>query len=431
MVALSIALLFALLILGVPIGLALIGASFVGMLTLEPGQLGEVVTVSINSVNNPTFVSIPLFVMAGAVIAKSGFMDSLLYALAIVLRPIRGGLTLACLGTAVFFAGATGSSAGESAALASSFYQPMRKRGYPPSLTAAIICSSAAAGVLVPPSVTLIIYGTIANYPVQKLWLAGIAPAVVSVILLGIVSILLGRKHEVRVTADDAERDLETGMAEVAAKGKARLATESVLSLGLPVFVLVGIYTGKLTITETAAVAIAYVLIFGAIFHHVRLKQAISSLNEGAERAAVVFLIFIGAHVFTYYLTLTGVATNLVTTVTNSGLPRDVLLILLLLSVLVLGSLMDGLSVLIIATPLLTPLLTTLDLSPVQLGVMLALAVEVGVVHPPVGMNLFTVSSVTDVPVGQISLRVLPFVAVLLTVLAVVTFAPLPFFSWR
>lgn len=426
MIGLVFILLFALLIIGVPIGLALIGSSFVGMLILEPSQLGEVVTVSINSVNDSTFVSIPLFVMAGAVIAKSGFMDSLLYALAAILRPLRGGLSLACLGTALFFAGATGSSAGESAALASSFYQPMRTRGYPPALTAAIICSSAAAGVLIPPSVTLIIYGTIANFPIEKLWLAGVAPAVVSAILLAIVAVLLSRRN----VTPAAERAIDAEMSATAPKGRIRIALESVLSLGLPVLVLAGIYSGKVTITETAAVAIAYVFVFGAIFHHVRLQQAISALNDGAERAAIVFLIFIGAHVFTYYLTLTGFATSLVTSVAGSSMPRDLLLLILIVVLLALGSLMDGLSVLIIATPLLTPLLPTLHLSPIQLGVMLALAVEVGVVHPPIGLNLFTVSSVTEVPVGKISLRVLPFLGVLLLVLFLVAYVPLPIFSW-
>jgi C4-dicarboxylate transporter, DctM subunit len=410
--------------LGVPVGLSLIGATLVGFSVSDPIQLQAVVTVSINSVNDSTLVAIPLFVMAGAVIAESGFMDSLLEILAWLLRPIRGGLVLACLGTALFFAGSTGSTAGEAASLSGSFFGPMKSRGYSPPLTAAIICASAAAGVLLPPSVTLIVYGTIASYPVTNLWLAGVVPALMSAVLLGLVGVLLARKSMTTLERPTVE-------AITSQHSLAFTLTRAFFALGLPVVVLGGIYSGILTVTETAAVSIVYVLVFGVIFNHLNIRRIYRAFNIGAERAALIFLVFIGAHVLNYYLSLAGVLTSMVNGITNSGLPRPVLLILLDLLILLMGSIMDGLSVLIVATPLLFPLLGILQLSPVQLGVMLCLAIEIGVVHPPIGLNLFAVSSVTKLPVGKIALSVIPFVAVLLTMLMVVTFAPLPIFAWH
>jgi C4-dicarboxylate transporter DctM subunit len=420
---LILALALGLIVIGVPVGLALLGASLVGFMVTAPIQLQAIANIAVNSVNDPTLVAIPLFVLAGAVIAESGFMDSLLEILAWALRPLRGGLVLAAVGTALFFAGATGSTAGESASLSSSFFKPMSRRGYSPPLTAATISASCAAGVLIPPSITLIIYGTVANYPVTQLWLAGVVPALLTGVLLGIVGVWLARRGLSKGAVPVAE-PLATN------QSLAKTVVKAIAAVGLPVFVMAGVYSGVFTITETAAIAIVYVLAFGVIFNRMGPRRIFHCFNVGAERAALIFLVFVSAHVFTYYLQLSGVITSVVNGVTNSGLPRPILLILLDVVILALGSIMDGLGVLLVATPLIFPLITVLQLNPVQLGVMLCLAIEIGVVHPPVGLNLFAVSSVTDIPVGKIAIAVLPYIAVLLTVLGLVTFAHLPIFQW-
>jgi C4-dicarboxylate transporter, DctM subunit len=412
-----------LIVIGVPVGLSLMGAAIVGFIFTAPIQLQAIANVAVNSVNDPTLVAIPLFVLAGAVIAESGFMDSLLEVLAWILRPLRGGLILSAVNTALFFAGATGSTAGESASLAGSFFKPMSRRGYSEPLTAATISAACAAGVLIPPSITLIIYGTVANYPVTSLWLAGVVPALMTGVLLGLVGVLRARRGLKRNPVA-AESPL--------IKSQKLLITviKSIAAIGLPIFVMAGVYSGVFTITETAAIAIVYVLAFGLIFNRMGFRRMYRCFNIGAERAALIFMVFISAHVFTYYLQLSGVITSTVTGVTNSGLPRPVLLILLDLVILALGSIMDGLGVLLVATPIIFPLLGVLGLNPVQLGVMLCLAIEIGVIHPPIGLNLFAVSSVTDVPVGRIAIAVLPYIAVLLFMLGLVTFAHLPIFQW-
>lgn len=412
-----------LIIIGVPVGLSLMGAALVGFMITAPVQLQAIANVAVNSVNDPTLVAIPLFVLAGAVIAESGFMDSLLEILAWILRPLRGGLVLAAVGTALFFAGATGSTAGESASLAGSFFKPMSQRGYSPPLTAATISAACAAGVLIPPSITLIIYGTVANYPVTTLWLAGVVPALLTGVLLGIVGVFLARRG--------LKRNVAMISAPIAStQGLTMTIIKSISAVGLPVFVMAGVYSGVFTITETAAIAIAYVLAFGLIFNRMGYRRMFRCLNVGAERAGLIFMVFISAHVFTYYLQFSGVINTMVTGVTSSGLPRPVLLILLDLVILALGSIMDGLGVLLVATPIIFPLLGVLGLNPVQLGVMLCLAIEIGVIHPPIGLNLFAVSSVTDIPVGRIAISVLPYIAVLLFMLGLVTFAHLPIFQW-
>lgn len=414
----------ALIVLGVPVGLSLMGASIVGFAITSPIQLPAIANIAVNSVNDPTLVAIPLFVLAGAVIAESGFMDSLLEVLAYILRPIKGGLVLAAIGTALFFAGATGSTAGESASLAGSFFKPMSRRGYSPPLTAATISAACAAGVLIPPSITLIIYGTVANYPVTSLWLAGVVPAIITGVLLCVVGLFLARRSLSKNQIIPEDTPL------LAKQNLTLTIVKAVAAVGLPVFVMAGVYSGVFTITETAAISIVYVLAFGMIFNRLGVKRMFRCFNVGAERSALIFLVFVSAHVFTYYLQLSGVITSLVNGVTNSGLPRPVLLIVLDLVILALGSIMDGLGVLLVATPLIFPLLGILQLNPVQLGVMLCMAIEIGVVHPPVGLNLFAVSSVTEIPVGRIAISVLPYIGVLLFVLGLVTFAPLPIFQW-
>lgn len=418
MVGLGLGLTGGLAVLGLPLGLAIIGGLMVAMLLYDPVQITGIPSTMLNSVNDPTLVALPLFIIAGAMVAESGLVEPIVDIGARILRRLPGGLGLTAIATALFFAGSTGSSAGEAATISRALFPSLRARGYPPGFTGALITAAAALGILFPPSITLIVFATLVQYPVQDLWIAGLVPGLVGAALMAVVAVSLGRRYErgrpTQVNGVDDHIHL----------------TRAIPAGIMPVLVLGGIYSGILTVSETATVLLAYVVLYSAIVRRQSLRELSRSFAAGGELAGMIFLIVVAAHVMTQFLLLSGVGQSLITTVANAHLSKVVVLLIINLVLLGLGTLMDGLSLLIVAVPLVYPLLQSLGMSPVEVAVMMCMNIEVGVAHPPIGMNLVAVSGVTGVPVGTIAWRVLPFIAVLLLMLAAVTYGPMIGLTW-
>jgi C4-dicarboxylate transporter DctM subunit len=403
-----------LVVVGVPLGFAIVGGVLLGFAVYDPTQLQSVPSTMLDSVNHPTLVAVPLFIIAGSVIAESELVEPIVALVAWALQRIRGGAALTGVFTGLFFAGSTGSTAGESATIARALYPALRARGYESGFTGAVIAASASLGILFPPSITLIVFATLIEYPVQELWLAGLVPGLVTAALLAVVVVLVGRKQEVQHKAGLERRDF----------------VRSVPAVAMPVLVVGGIYSGFLTVSETAAALLAYVILYCLVSRKRTPVEIVQSFVRGGEVAGMIFLVIAAAHVLTYFFLLTNTVNNILTAVAGAHLSKYVLLALINLVLLGFGTVMDGLSTLIVGVPIVYPLLLQLGLSPVEAGVMLAVNIEIGVVHPPIGMNLWAVSGVTGVPVGRIAWRMVPFIGVLLTMLVVVTYGPLFGLRW-
>jgi C4-dicarboxylate transporter DctM subunit len=201
--------------------------------------------------------------------------------------------------------------------------------------------------------------------------------------------------------------------------------------LAIPVIVVAGIYTGFFTLTETAAVLVALVILYGLLVTRIGPRALLKSARLGGERAGAIFLIIIAARLFSTILTEQQSVTHLINWVDGQHLGKYELLAAINVALLVAGVFMDSLSLIVIAAPILYQLLQPMGVSPVQLAIMMALNIEIGVVHPPFGGNLFVVSAVTDESVGRIAIGVLPYVGVLLFMLALVTYVPVPGFAWN
>jgi C4-dicarboxylate transporter, DctM subunit len=404
----------ALVIVGIPLGFSIVGGVMLGFALNEPSQLQALPGTILDSVNQPTLVALPLFIIAGAVIADSGLVEPIVSVVSWALQRVPGGAALTAVLTGLFFAGSTGSTAGESATIARALYPALLRRGYDPGFTGAVIAASASLGVLFPPSITLIVYATLIQYPVEKLWLAGLVPGLVTTGLLAVVVLLVGRKQE---------RPQKTQF-------EPREVLKALPAVAMPVLVVGGIYSGTLTVSETAAALLAYVIVYCLLFRRRTARQILGSFVHGGELAGMIFLVISAAHVLTYCFLLNNTVNDVLGWVTRTHVSRYLLLALINVALLGLGTVMDGLSTLIVGVPLVYPVLLQLGLSPVEAGIMLAVNIEIGVVHPPIGMNLWAVSGVTGVPVARIAWRMVPFIVVLLLMLAGVTYLPLAGVSW-
>jgi C4-dicarboxylate transporter DctM subunit len=249
------------------------------------------------------------------------------------------------------------------------------------------------------------------------LWLAGIVPGLIGALFIAIVAVVIGRRYETARPASALRPKVDW--------------LRTLPAALIPVVVIGGIRTGLLTVSETASILVAYVVIYGFVSRRLNGRKLLLAFQRGGRRCALIFLILIAARTFTFFVIQRELAPELLSWVTSVQLAHWLLLAILNVFLLLLGTMMDGLSLLIIATPLIYPVVTQLGMSPLQLAIMLGVNIEVAVVHPPFGMNLFAVAGVTGTSITQISWRVLPFIGVLLSLLALVTYAPLPIFLWN
>jgi C4-dicarboxylate transporter DctM subunit len=403
---------------GVPLAVALTAGIALGLMLYEPTALINVADLFVTNVDDLNLLAIPLLIMVGALVTEANMIEPIIRALEIPLRRVRGGMALVSVGSAVFFAGSTGSSAAETAMLASALHRPLQRRGYDPEFTGGLIAASGALGILFPPCIVLIIYSTIVGFPVTELWKAALAPGIIGVLMLGTLAVILGRRYE---TAPDGAIEDRVTRGEL---------LRSLPALLLPVIVIGGIFSGIVTLSETAAVAFVYVVGYGILTRQLTMPRLSRALTAGGRQAGAIFFIVIAAKTLSFYLVSEGTTQSVISWVNDLGLHGWVLIAVVDITVLVLGILVDSLSLIIIAAPILATLLQANGVGLAQLGVLLAVTIEIGVIHPPFGMNIFAVSAVMDVSPGRVALRILPFVGVLLVLLGIVSYAPLPFFQW-
>jgi C4-dicarboxylate transporter DctM subunit len=435
---------------GIPFAYSLLLGVTLATAIFEPSGLSNLPLLAMSDINDPLIIAIPMLIIAGEMLSAVGAIEPIVDAWQRVFGRIRGSLGICCVGTSLFFAGSTGSSAAESAAVASAFQVPMEARGYSRSYVASLVVASTAIGILLPPSIAMILYAQVINYSVTQLWIAGIYPALLAAAFIALVSLVRARRMQRRSPAvvplaaapvaetaevpgaEAARAEAATAGAETAAETHGvRKVIASVTGVLIPVLVVGGIYSGILTLSEVAAALVVVVVLYGLFITRIGGRRLFGAARVGAQRAGAVFLIVIAARLFSNVLVEQQTIVGLLNTVTGLHLSKFLTLLLANIAMLMAGTLMDGLSLIIIGAPILYTILTPFGISPVHLAIIMAMNLEIGVMHPPLGGNLFAVSSVTGVRVGRIARDVLPYLAVLLIMLLLVTYVPVPGFAWN
>lgn len=417
----SIALIVALILLGMHIGVALAAVSFIGvyMITGRMSVAASLLeTTAYSGLADYAFAVIPLFVVMGLFAMRAGVVRDLFDAAETMTRRIHGGIGVSTVFANAIFAAITGVSVASAAVFSKIAIPEMNRLGYDRRFGLGIVGASALLGMLIPPSVLMIIYGVVAEQSIGRLFAAGIGPGLLVMIVLVLAIVL-------RVRANPA----------LAGKGRhperpAMSPSNLVAALGpigaLIVLVLGGIYGGLFTPTEAGAVGAFGALILVAIKGRLTGKVVLRTLLETGEACGAIFFLLITAQMYSRMLTLSRLPDSLTLMATNLQLPSIVIILAFVVVMLILGCIIDSVSILLLTMPIMVPVALNLGYDPIWFGMVAILTIELGLITPPFGMVVFAMrASLTEsVPVEEIFRGVLPFFAILLIALALVIAIP-------
>ena len=408
-----------LLLMGVPIAVCLGTSSVVAMIAQGAGRPLDTVMSSlpmIVSASTSKFVllAIPFFILAGNIMEKAGISEKLIKLAEACVGHIRGGLAIVCVIVACFFAAISGSGPATVAALGVIIVPAMIKSGYKPAFSAALMAAAGAIGVIIPPSITFVVYGSIADTSIGDLFIAGLVPGLLMGFALMVVALLVGRKSDLK-TLPKASR-----------KERWLAFKDAFWGLMMPVIILGGIYGGIFTPTEAAAVSVVYGLFVGIfIYKKIRLKEFYALLLDTTSTTATVMFITAAASLFAYVLTRARLDVAISSALQNAtGGNVIVFFIIVNIILLIAGCFLDSTSALYIFTPLFVPVAQALGVNLIHLGVVMIVNLAIGLFTPPVGVNLYVACGVGNVNLKQISKAVVSLIIAALIVLLLVTYIP-------
>ena len=395
--------LFILMLLRVPVGMAmgLVGVTGYSYLVGAGPALKLIGQTSMRTVTDYTFGVIPMFLLMGAFVSNSGVSRELFRAANTLVGHLKGGLGIATVVACGCFAAICGSSVATAATFSTVAYPEMRRYGYPQSFATGVIAAGGTLGAMLPPSTVLAVYGIITQQDIGKLFVAGILPGILAMMMYVVTIAVIGRVRPKFLPegTPSSWRERGRGLRDVWAP------------LVLFAFVIGGLYGGLFTPTEAGGMGAGGAFVLGVLRRRLSRTQIRESLLQATRTAAAVFTVLIGALLFGYFLTITQTPQKVTVFLTSLGLGRYGVLALIMLMYLVLGCLMDAMAMIILTVPIIFPVVTALGFDPIWFGVIIVMTVELGLIHPPVGMNVFVIKSVVkDVSFTTIFKGVMPFI---------------------
>ena len=404
---------FILLLLNVPIGLSL-GVSSILTLLYENLPVSMVSSNLYSSTSKFVLLAIPFFILGGHIMEKSGISQRLIDFCRTLVGHKKSGMAMVCVIVACFFAAISGSGPATVAALGMIIIPAMTRVGYNKASSTALMSTAGAIGIIIPPSITFVIYGSITGNSVGSLFASGIVPGILMGVMLVIAMVWVSRKEELKL------------LPKATGKEKWTAFKDAFWGLLMPVIILGGIYGGIFTPTEAAAVSAVYGLIVGLfIYKSITLKDIKRLLADSVSQTAVVMFIVGTASLFAWVLTVTGLAasaSNMLIQV--SGGNKYIFLLIINVILLIAGCFIDANSASYILVPILYPVAISLGIDGVHLGCIMVMNMAIGLITPPVGVNLYVGCGIANVSLKEISKAVLPFVAASIVALLLTTYIP-------
>lgn len=404
---------FLLLLIGVPVGLA-VGLSALLIFVVSGIPLQMVPQTFFEGSSSYALVAVPFFILAGDILARGGISERILAIAEATIGRIRGGLGIVATCASMFIAAISGSGAATTAAVGASLLPEMNKKKYDTDFSAALIASSGSIGVVIPPSVPMVLYAVIAGESVAKLFMGGFIPG--SLMGVGLIFYAVWYSHRQGYPASE----------KLPGRIVARRFFDSLWGLATPVIILGGIFAGYFTPSEAAAIAVDYTLLIAWLVYRSLTFRRFYELVVGAGVTSALIMFIIGtAKIFgwglAFYEIPEAVARSMITIAGNS-----VPLIYLMIDVIVLiaGCFMETASALIILTPIFLPLIAAVGGDPIHFGVVLTIGLAIGMATPPMAINIFVASAISGRTLEQISRAILPMVVILVVVLLVCTYFP-------
>jgi C4-dicarboxylate transporter, DctM subunit len=401
---------------GVPVGFALAISGAVGLLSFGGFGLlaGILSTTPLSTVSSYELISIPMFILMAEFVILSGIANHLFQAAATWVGRTPGGLAIATALSGAGFGAISGSSTAAAATLSATSIPAMLEQGYEARMACGVVAISGTLAMLIPPSIALILYGIIAEVSVGKLLIGGVIPGLLVTLTITLTVLFLVWRHP-----EHAPRGPRYAL-------RAKFAS---LKTVWPMLLLLGlvtgvIYTGVATPTEASAFGAFGALVIAAAMRRLGGAQLLHASVRALRSTCMIFMILLGAHIFGYFFTLTGVTQQLVQGVGAMQLPGWVVMLMILTIVMALGCVMDQIAILVLIVPVVLPIITSLGFDPIWFGVIMIVVGEVGMVTPPVGLNVFVVARYAQRPLAEVFTGVWPHVLAHLLLIAALVALP-------
>ena len=411
-----IVILFVLLFSSTPIAVALGLTTFAYFFYFTTIPLTQIPETLFNAPNTVPLMAIPFFVLAATVRSRGGISDRLTTAGLAVVGNFRGGLAMTAVMSCIFFAAISGSSPATVVAVGTLLIPAMIRNGYGRDFSTGLIATSGSLGILIPPSIPLIVYGIATEQSIGDLFIAGIVPGLVAGLMLMVMVVVISRR-----------RNYGTGEHAVTmtTREKVKAFTDAGLSLFLPLLVLGGIYGGYFTPTEAAAMAVFYALVISlGVYREITVKDLGTILLASARTSAMVMFIIANGILFSFVLTSERIPNEVTEALVSLNLEAWSFLLLVTIILLIAGCFMETSSAILIIAPILLPIAMELGVDPIHLGIIMVMNLEIGMITPPLGLNLFVASGLSGMSVLRVAKAAIPSALVLLVALLLVTYLP-------
>lgn len=405
--------LFVLLIIGVPVAVSLGLASILTMLLFGDQSLLSNAQKFFHTMQVYPLLAVPFFVLAGAFMTTGGVARRMIDFANALVGHFRGGLAMAALLASAFFAAVSGSAPATVVAVGSVMIAGMVASGYTKSFAAGVICNSGTLGILIPPSLVMVVYGAITETSIGKLFIAGILPGVILTLVMMMTIVVIARRQ-------DLPRQERVSFSIVV-----KTFREALWGLMLVVIILGGIYAGIFTPTEAAAVSAVYAFFIAVfVYKDITFKHVPEVLVEASRVTVMLMFIIANAFMFAFLLTTEQIPQLASEFLVDLGLPVWGFLLLLNVMLLVAGNFMEPTSVVLILTPIIFPIAMDMGIDPIHLGVLMIVNMQIGLVTPPVGLNLFVTAGIAEMSLEDTIKASFPWLIVLLAVLMLITYVP-------
>ena len=386
---------FLLLFIGVPISFALSISSFTAVMTTGAIPVINLVQKTFRAIDSFTLLAIPFFVFAGNVMARGGVSKRLTDMAATLVGRMPGGLAHVATLSSTFF----GAISGSAPAIGAVMVPEMEKRSYDKAFTAAVVAASGTIGLIIPPSNTMVMYGTLANASVGKMFIGGVGPGLLMTVVIIVINYLISKKRGY------------AGSEHISGKQVAEAFKNGIWALLMPVIILGGIYSGLFTPTEAAAIAVFYGIIVSAfVYRNMGMKDFLHVLSASASSTASILFLVANAHIFSYLLSSEQIPQKLAILMTSLTTNPTIIMFLIMIVLLIAGCFLDNAVAVILLTPIFVNVVQAMNIDICYFGVFLVFVLAIGQVTPPVGLCLFVACDIGKVSIEKVSREVLPYV---------------------
>jgi C4-dicarboxylate transporter DctM subunit len=405
--------LFLFMALGMPVAISLGLSSMLTILFFADDSLASLSIKLYETSEHYTLMSIPFFILAGTMMSTGGVAKRMVRFAIAAVGHLRGGLAIASVLACTLFAAVSGSSPATVVAIGSIVIAGMVRNGYPKEFAAGVICNAGTLGILIPPSIVMVVYASVTELSVGRMFMAGIIPGLLLSTMLALAVWWRAGKLTLTRTERASPRELLTAF------------KDSVWGLALLVIIMGGIYGGVFTPTEAAAVAAVYATFIAIfVYRDIGVRQLPEVLMESGKTTVMLMFIVANALLFAHVLTTERIPQTIAEHIVAAGMAPWMFLMVVNLILLVAGNFMEPTGIILILAPIFFPIATHLGIDPIHLGIIMVVNMEIGMVTPPVGLNLFVTSGITGMSLVEVMRAALPWLSILLAFLMMITYIP-------